>query len=232
LIGYQTVDSTSIEFNHVYKTYHGDKHALKNITLKIKKGEFVYLTGHSGAGKSTLFKLLSAQEQLTSGFIKINEYDLNQFSIRNIHHYRKNIGLIFQDYKLLKEHTCLTNISLPLHIQNRYSNHEITKKVEEVCEKIGIEQSYLSEYPEMLSGGEQQKVAVARAIIHEPKFVFADEPTGNLDKDNSLQLVEVLRSLCHLKTTVIMATHDETIISKVPSRILELRHGEIVKEVS
>jgi len=220
----------AIELNHVYKTYHNDKHALKNITLKVQTGEFVYLTGHSGAGKSTLFKLLSAQEQITSGYIKINEYDLSHFDIRSIHHYRKNIGLIFQDYKLLKDQTCFVNISLPLQIQNSYSSKEINNRINAICEKIRIDQAHLNEYPESLSGGEQQKIAVARALIHEPKYIFADEPTGNLDKENSYQLVQVLQNLCQSKVTVLMATHDDTVLKSLPNRQIELKKGEIISE--
>ena len=225
------LDKMAIEFNHVYKTYHNDKHALKNITLKIQAGEFVYLTGHSGAGKSTLFKLLSAQEQITSGYIKINDFDLSRFDIRNIHHYRKNIGLIFQDYRLLKDQTCFVNISLPLQIQNNLSSKDIFNKVNAICEKIGIDKSHLDEFPESLSGGEQQKIAVARALIHDPKYIFADEPTGNLDKENSYQLVQVLQNLCQSKVTVIMATHDEVVLKGLPSRQIELKKGEIINEV-
>jgi len=223
-------DNIVLEFNHVYKTYNNDKHALKNITFKINEGEFVYITGHSGAGKSTLFRLLSAQETLTSGFIKVQNVELNSYNLKNIHHYRKKIGIVFQDFKLLENATCSENIQLPLKIMNQFSQADIQNKIEQICELVHIDKRLLSEYPVSLSGGEQQKIALARAIIHEPKLIFADEPTGNLDRDNSNNILIVLKELTKWKTTVLMATHDEGILNRFPHRQLELKQGELVKE--
>jgi len=220
--------NTAIEFNHVYKTYNNDKHALKNITFKILENEFVYITGHSGAGKSTLFRLLCAQEAQTSGLIKVQQKDLSEYNLNNIHLYRKKIGILFQDFKLLNSETCFENIQLPLKIIGHMSSRQIQAKIESTCDLMQIDRALLFEYPESLSGGEQQKIALARAIIHEPQLIYADEPTGNLDKESSLNVINILKELTQRKTTVLIATHDEVVMKNYPSRIIHLKNGETV----
>lgn len=215
-----------LELNHVYKTYQNDRHALKNISFTANAGDFIFLTGHSGAGKSTLFKILSAQESATSGSVTVFNKDMNDYDHTNIHEYRRQIGIIFQDFKLIPEITNRSNLEIPLNVLGK-SRKEIDESVKQIVDLVGIKSSYLDEYPESLSGGEQQKIAVARAIIHRPKVIFADEPTGNLDKEASINILMILKELTKWQTTVLFATHDENLISRMPSKILNLKAGEI-----
>lgn len=218
-----------IELSHVYKTYQNDRHALKNISFSMKESEFVFLTGHSGAGKSTLFKILSAQETATSGSVNVFGKNLGDYSYYNIHEYRRQIGIIFQDFKLIPEMSNRQNLEMPLVIQGK-GNKEIQYEISQAIDLVGIKPSDLDEYPEALSGGEQQKIAVARAIIHRPKIIFADEPTGNLDKTASLHILMILKELTKWQTTVLFATHDENLINQTSSRTVYLKDGEIVED--
>ena len=215
-----------LELSHVYKTYQNDRHALKNISFTANAGDFIFLTGHSGAGKSTLFKILSAQESATSGAVTVFNKDMHDYDHTNIHEYRRQIGIIFQDFKLIPEITNRANLEIPLNVLGK-SRKEINESVKQIIDLVGVKSSYLDEYPESLSGGEQQKIAVARAIIHRPKVIFADEPTGNLDKEASINILMILKELTKWQTTVLFATHDENLISRVPSKILNLKAGEI-----
>ncbi|AZZ35377.1 cell division ATP-binding protein FtsE [Bdellovibrio sp. qaytius] len=215
-----------LELSHVYKTYQNDRHALKNISFKADAGDFIFLTGHSGAGKSTLFKILSAQESATSGSVSVLGKDMNEYDHRNIHEYRREIGIIFQDFKLIPEITNRANLEIPLNVIGQ-SRKEMDEAVKQIIDLVGIKSSYLDEYPESLSGGEQQKIAVARAIIHRPKIIFADEPTGNLDKEASINILMILKELTKWQTTVLFATHDENLMSRVQSKSIHLKAGEI-----
>lgn len=215
-----------LELSHVYKTYQNDRHALKNISFAANAGEFIFLTGHSGAGKSTLFKILSAQESVTSGSVSVFDKNMNEYDHRNIHEYRRQIGIIFQDFKLIPEITNRANLAIPLNVLNK-SKKEIDDEIQQITDLVGIKSSYLDEYPESLSGGEQQKIAVARAIIHRPKIIFADEPTGNLDKEASINILMILKELTKWETTVLFATHDENLMSKVQGKVIHLKAGEI-----
>lgn len=216
-----------LELSHVYKTYQNDRHALKNISFKANTGDFIFLTGHSGAGKSTLFKILSAQESATSGSVSVFEKDMNEYNHHNIHEYRRQIGIIFQDFKLIPEITNRANLEIPLNVLGK-SRSEIDAEIKQIVDLVGIKPSNLDEYPESLSGGEQQKIAVARAIIHRPKIIFADEPTGNLDKEASLNILIILNELTKWGTTVLFATHDENLMSQIKSKVIHLKAGEIV----
>ncbi len=189
--------------------------------------EFVLITGHSGAGKSTLFKLLTATEKATTGKVQVFENDLKTYNYKNIHLYLRKIGVIFQNFNLITEYTAGENIISPLtHMQ--MTKKELLSKTHEVCEIVSLPLNILNEFPLELSGGEQQKVALARAIIHKPELILADEPTGNLDKENSLKLLNVLLELRQFKVTTLMATHDESIISHTQNlRKIELKSGEI-----
>lgn len=215
-----------LELKHVYKTYNNDRHALKNISFSANAGDFIFLTGHSGAGKSTLFKILSAQESVTSGSVNILGKNLIGYDYRNIHEYRRQIGIIFQDFKLIPELTNRENLEVPLSVLGK-SKKEIDDELKQTVDLVGIKHSDLNEYPASLSGGEQQKIAVARAIIHRPKIIFADEPTGNLDKEASLHILMILKELTSWQTTVLFASHDENLMSQVPAKIIHLKNGEI-----
>lgn len=219
-----------ISLSHVYKTYYADRHALRDLSFTVQKGEFVFLTGASGAGKSTLFKLLTAQEKVTSGRIKVKDYDLNELTTRDVAAYRAELGIVFQDYKLIKTQSVFENIGLPLRIQN-FTNKETHLCVLEISEKLGLE-DYLYELPIHLSGGEQQRISVARALIRNPQVLIADEPTGNLDKENGALIMSLFKESASKGTTVFVATHDENILSQQNhARVLSLDKGQLQKDV-
>lgn len=215
-----------IEFSHVYKTYPGPVHALKNIDLKIDKGEFAFLTGPSGAGKTTLFKMISAYDVATSGGVNVAGYDLSVIKTGQVPFFRRKIGVIFQDFKLLKDRTLFENVALPLKIRGDKAP-AIQRKVYDVLEQVGLAHKH-DQYPEFVSGGEQQRTAIARAIIHQPGVLIADEPTGNLDPRLSEEIMDLLERVCSQGTTVFVATHDHEMVKRRRKRTLELREGMIV----
>ncbi|MFM6929470.1 MAG: cell division ATP-binding protein FtsE [Bdellovibrio sp.] len=215
-----------IEFSHVYKTYPGPVHALKNIDLTIDKGEFAFLTGPSGAGKTTLFKMISAYDVATSGGVNVAGYDLSEIKTGQIPFFRRKIGVIFQDFKLLKDRTLFENVALPLKIRGDKSP-AIQRKVYDVLEQVGLAHKH-DQYPDFVSGGEQQRTAIARAIIHQPGVLIADEPTGNLDPRLSEEIMDLLERVCSQGTTVFVATHDHEMVKRRRKRTLELREGMIV----
>lgn len=218
-----------IEFAHVYKTYPGPIHALKNIDLSIAQGEFTFLTGPSGAGKTTLFKMISAYDVATSGGMKVAGYDLSKIKDAQIPFFRRKIGVIFQDFKLLKDRTIFENVALPLQIRGDKSS-AVSRRVSEVLEQVGLAHKH-DQYPDFISGGEQQRTAIARAIIHQPGVLIADEPTGNLDPRLSEEIMDLLERVCAQGTTVFVATHDHDMVKRRKKRILELRDGMIVGDI-
>ncbi len=217
-----------IKFTNVDKIYSDDKKSLDNINLGIKQGEFVFLVGHSGAGKSTLLKLLTREEKISSGRLSVLGEEITKLKTNKIHNYRRQLGVIFQDFKLLKEKTVYENIEIPLRVVGTKSK-DIKPMVMDVLNKVGLKDKY-SKYPSELSGGECQRVGIARAIVNKPSIIIADECTGNLDIDNSIEILKILSDINAQGITVIMATHDNEILKLFPNRVVEIKGGKIVRD--
>lgn len=217
-----------ISFSHVYKTYPGPVHALRDIDLSIDKGEFVFITGPSGAGKTTLFRMLSAFDHATSGQVEVVGYNLSELTFDEVPYFRRRIGVVFQDFKLLKNKTLFENVAMPLIIRGDRPS-QIQKRVADALEQVGLsERAY--QLPEFVSGGEQQRTAIARAIIHQPGVLIADEPTGNLDPELSEEIMDLLERVCAQGTTVIVATHDHDLVSRRKKRTIAIQAGQIVRD--
>lgn len=217
-----------IKFSHAYKTYAGPVHALRDIHFEIDKGEFVFLTGPSGAGKTTLFRMISAFDKVTSGDVEVAGYNLTEISDREVPYFRRRIGVIFQDFKLLKDRSIFDNVALPLMIRKERSSM-VLKKVNDILDQVGLadKKNYL---PEILSGGEQQRAAIARALVHQPGVLIADEPTGNLDPELSEEIMDLLERVCAQGTTVFVATHDHEQVLRRQKRTMHLENGLIVSD--
>lgn len=218
-----------IEFSHVYKTYPGPVHALKNVDLSINKGEFVFLTGPSGAGKTTLFKMLSAFDKISSGAIRVAGFDLSKISANEVPYFRRRIGVVFQDFKLLKNRTVFENIALPLMVKGERKSL-IQKKVSEVLEQVGLSHKAQT-FPDFLSGGEQQRTAIARALVPQPGILIADEPTGNLDPQLSEEIMDLFEKVCAQGTTVFIATHDQDMVKRRNKRLVTIKEGMLSGDI-
>lgn len=215
-----------IELSHVYKTYSGPVHALKNVDLKIDKGEFVFLTGPSGAGKTTLFRMISAYDKATSGNLVVANTEVGKLTAEQIPFYRRKIGVVFQDFRLLKDKTIFDNVALPLQIRGDRP-HTIKSRVSDVLDMLGLGRKS-DQLPEFLSGGEQQRTAIARAIVHQPALLIADEPTGNLDPDLSREIMDLFQRICAQGTTIFLATHDHSLVKSYSKRQVEIKDGMLV----
>ena len=216
-----------IELFGVSKAYAGQAPALADVSLSVRKGEFVFLTGPSGAGKTTLLRLLFAAERPTSGQILVNGRNLTRLPAREIPYLRREIGVVFQDFKLLPTRTVFDNVALPLEVAGAPVK-EIRRKVALVLRAVSLSHRMFAR-PPALSGGEQQRVAIARAIVNDPVVLLADEPTGNLDPDLSLEIMGLLFDIHARGTTVIVATHDRTLINRFHHRVITLDHGRLVE---
>ncbi len=217
-----------IRFSHVNKTYPGGFLALNNVSFNLAAGEMAFLTGHSGAGKSTLLKLMSLMEKPTSGSVHINGTDLSQVKYQQIPYVRRGIGMIFQNHNLLMDRTVFDNVALPLIIEG-YSQKETKKRVDAALDKVHLG-SKTRCFPNMLSGGEQQRVGIARALVNKPPILLADEPTGNLDPKLSLDIIKLFEEFNDVGVAVLIATHDLGLIARLKYRTLTLKQGSMIND--
>lgn len=214
-----------IKFNQVYKRYPGGHEALKNLSFDIAEGEMVYLTGHSGAGKSTLLKLIAAIERPTSGSAIVRGQNIKSLKGSALPFLRRNLGLVFQDHKLLFDRNAFENVMLPLQICG-FDHRESAKRVRAALDKVGLLKREKTN-PIALSGGEQQRLCIARAIVNRPTILLADEPTGNLDAEYSSEIMNIFKSFHQVGVTLLISTHDESVLRKFPARALALKGGEL-----
>ncbi|MGW8227867.1 MAG: cell division ATP-binding protein FtsE [Gammaproteobacteria bacterium] len=217
-----------IRFTHTSKRYTSGYDALRNISFHMPPGQMAFLTGHSGAGKSTLLKLIALLERSSRGQIFINGQNLAKISRRRIPYFRRNIGIIFQDHQLLFDRTVFDNVALPLIIAGE-PQREIGKRVRAALDKVGL-LGKEKLYPITLSGGEQQRVGIARAVVNKPPLLLADEPTGNLDPDLSRDIMHLFEEFSQVGVTVLIASHDLALIHTLPYRVLTLRQGQLIND--
>ena len=217
-----------IRFDNVSKIYPGDFVALENVNLFIKKGEFVSIIGHSGSGKSTLLKLIYAEEQPTGGRVYFNDRPLDEINKKLLPFYRRNIGTVFQDSKLLPKKTVYENVAYALEVSDS-SEEEIKELVPQILDIVGMGDK-MEKYPNQISGGEKQKVCIARALVCKPLVIIADEPTGNLDPTSTWEIVQLLVKINSMGTTVLLASHNKSIVDKLNRRVLELEKGKLVRD--
>ena len=217
-----------IQLSQVSKQYKNGHEALKDVSFTIESGEMAFLLGHSGAGKSTLFKLITRMEKATSGQIIVHNQNLNKLRASNIPHLRREIGVIFQDHKLLYDRTVFDNVALPLIVIGMPSD-EVRKRVRAALGKVGLSGREKS-LPITLSGGEQQRVGIARAVINRPSILLADEPTGNLDEALSDEIIDIFESFNQVGVTVLIATHDLHQVKRLNKRTIHLANGEIIDD--
>ena len=219
-----------IELKNVSKSYEKGKRALKNVSLTIEDGEFVFVMGRSGAGKSTLLRLLMKETEPTEGTLVVNDVDLNRLSRRNVPKYRRTIGVVFQDFRLLKHLNVYENVAFAQRVIGK-STAEIRENVPEVLRMVGLSAKYKANVKE-LSGGEQQRVAIARALVNRPKLLLADEPTGNLDAKTASDIMHLLEEINASGTTVVVITHSADIVAKMKKRVVILDKGTLRSDES
>lgn len=218
-----------IELKNVYKKYPNGVNALCDVNLSISKGEFVFVVGESGSGKSTLIKLLYRQEKPTSGEVFVGGINVAKLRNGKVYKLRRKLGIVFQDYKLLPKKTVYENVAFALEVYG-LKKDEVRRRTLKSIEQVGLKDK-LRSYPNELSGGEQQRVSIARAIVNEPKVLICDEPTGNLDDRNANEVMKVIENINkELGTTIIMATHSATIVNKMKKRVIEIVKGVVERD--
>ncbi|HOL91462.1 MAG TPA: cell division ATP-binding protein FtsE [Clostridiales bacterium] len=217
-----------VELRNVSKTYPNGTVALRDINLKLDKGEFVFLVGPSGSGKSTLVKLLLKEEDATEGEVYVNGYDVTSMTRQEIPYLRRSLGVVFQDFRLLPNKTVYENVAFAMIITEALPK-EIRRQVPMALALVGLSRK-ANMYPHQLSGGEQQRVALARALVNNPALLIADEPTGNLDPETSWEIMKLLSEINHRGTTVIVATHEKSIVDEMKKRVVAINKGVIVRD--
>ncbi|MBI0130571.1 cell division ATP-binding protein FtsE [Snodgrassella sp. W8124] len=214
-----------IRFEQVSKTYPGGFTALKNLSFSINKGEMIFIAGHSGAGKSTILKLISGIVKPTKGKVWLNNQDLGRLNDNQLGYLRQHIGIVFQDHKLLFDRNVLQNVMLPLRITG-YERKQAERRARIAIEKVGLSGRELAD-PITLSGGEQQRLCIARAVVHQPSLLIADEPSANLDRAYALDIMELFKTFHEAGTTIMVAAHDETLMADYGHRIIRLQEGRL-----
>lgn len=217
-----------IEFKNVKKVYPGGNIALHDVNLKIEKGEFVFVLGHSGAGKSTFLKLILHEEAATEGTVIVGDYDLSHIKNRDIPYLRRQLGVVFQDFRLIPTLTAYDNVAFAMRATN-VSEREIRKRVPYVMGLVGLAEKARS-YPPELSGGEQQRVALARALVNSPPIIIADEPTGNIDPELSVEIMELLTAINKVGVTVVVVTHEHELAARFHKRTIYIEKGQVVSD--
>ena len=217
-----------IEFHNVSKTYENGTMALKDVSLQIQKGEFVFIVGASGAGKSTFLKLIMHEETPTSGTIRVGKFDLAAMKKKEIPLLRRTMGVVFQDFRLIDKMTVYENVAFAMRVVGA-SNKEIRRRVPQVLELVGLADRE-KRFPAELSGGEQQRVAIARALVNNPRMIIADEPTGNLDPVRSLELMLLLEKINELGTTVLVVTHEKELVDAFSKRVISIDAGRVISD--
>ena len=217
-----------VEFRGVSKHYEGGDVGLDQATFSVVRGEFVFLVGSTGSGKSTVMRLLIKELDATEGTIRVAGHDLEEIGRKRVPYYRRNIGVVFQDFKLLPSRTVYDNVAYALQVTGR-SRKEIRNKVPDILRMTGLS-TKLHNYPDQLSGGEQQRVSIARAFVNHPPLLLADEPTGNLDPETSIDIMRLIYRINRAGTTVLVATHDQAMVDKMRRRVIELSRGRIVRD--
>jgi len=219
-----------ISLQRVTKTYKNGVTALTDVSVEVEKGEFVFIVGQSGSGKSTMIRLLIREEDATKGHIFVGGKNLAKMASRDVPKLRRNVGTVFQDFRLLQDKTVFENVSFGLEVIGK-PKHVIEQRVPEILEYVGLGDK-ISNYPDELSGGEQQRVSIARACVNRPLVLLADEPTGNLDPNTSVDIMRLLDKVNRIGTTVVMATHDQAIVDAMRKRVIELEGGHVVRDQS
>lgn len=218
-----------IEFKNVCKRYDSGVEAVKDASFKIEDGDFAFLIGSSGSGKSTLIKLILKEQEPTSGSIYIDDQDITKISKRRTPALRRSMGVVFQDFRLLQDKTVYQNVAFAMEIVNASKKH-IKRQVKTVLALVGLEDK-ADFYPEQLSGGEQQRIAIARALVNNPSVIIADEPTGNLDPETAWEIMNLFYEINIRGTTIVMATHAREIVNYMKQRVIEIKDGRIVRDV-
>lgn len=219
-----------IVFDNVTKVYPGGNTALKNVSLHIHKGEFVFVLGHSGAGKSTFLKLILREEKATSGHVLVDGKDLSRLKEREVPYLRRNMGVVFQDFRLIPSMTAYENVAFAMRVTN-IPEKKIVTRVPYVFNLVGLS-GKMDKYPDELSGGEQQRVALARALVHSPQLIIADEPTGNIDPELSVEMMGLLSAINSLGITVVVVTHEHELARRFSKRVIRIDHGSVVGDTA